>query len=244
LNKVFASAAEALSDVSDGASIFCGGFGQVGGNPSDLFKALSEKPVKDLTLIGNAPLLGILFHRATAKTMNVPDSYTDGSALVRNRQVRKLIVSLPAFAIAKMSEPFPIITAFQEGQNIEIEMVPQGTLAERIRAARSGILAFYTPTGAGTYAEKGKEIKEYNGQRYLLEYALTADFGLICAHKADPFGNLVYRGTSRSFNATMAGAARTTIVEVSEIVKLGDIDPEAVVTPGIYVDRIVARGAA
>jgi 3-oxoadipate CoA-transferase alpha subunit len=241
MNKVFASAEEALHDVFDGASILCGGFGQVGGTASTLFKALSQKPVKDLTLIGNAPILGIQFHRATARTMNVPDSYTDGSALIRNGQVRKLIVSLPAFAIAKMPEPFPIVRALQEGQQIEMEMVPQGTLAERIRAGRAGILAFYTPTGAGTYAEKGKEIKEHEGQRYLLEYALRADFALIWAHKADPFGNLVYRGTSRSFNPTMAGAAKTTVAEVSEIVKLGEIDPEVVVTPGIYVDRIVAR---
>jgi 3-oxoacid CoA-transferase A subunit len=241
VNKVFASASEALKDIFDGAAVFCGGFGQVGGTASALLRALSQKPVKDLTLIGNAPILGVQFHRATARTMRVPDSYTDGSALVRNGQVRKLIVSLPAFAIAKMPEPFPIVKAFQEGQNIEIEMVPQGTLAERIRAARAGILAFYTPVGAGTYAEKGKEIKVFEGQRYLLEYALRADFGLIWAHKADPFGNLVYRGTSRSFNATMAGAARITIAEVGEMVKPGEIDPEVVVTPGIYVDRIVTR---
>ncbi len=242
MNKVFASPGEALNDVFDGASIFCGGFGQVGGTASTLFKALSQKPVKDLTLIGNAPILGIQFHQAAARTMKVPDSYADGAALIQNGQVRKLIVSVPALAIAKIPEPFPIVKALQGGQNIEIEMVPQGTMAERIRAAKAGILAFYTPTGVGTYAERGKEIKECNGQRYLLEYALAADFGLIWAYKADPFGNLVYRGTSRSFNATMAGAAKTTIVEVNEIVKLGEIDPEAVVTPGIYVDRIIARG--
>jgi 3-oxoadipate CoA-transferase alpha subunit len=120
--------------------------------------------------------------------------------------------------------------------------VPQGTMAERIRAGKAGILAFYTPTGAGTFMERGKEIKEHEGRRYLLEYAIRADLALIWAYKADPFGNLVYRGTSRTFNATMAGAATTTIAEVGEVVKLGDIDPETVVTPGLYVDRIVTRG--
>jgi 3-oxoadipate CoA-transferase alpha subunit len=174
--------------------------------------------------------------------MKVPESFADASILIKNGQVRKLIVSVPALAIAKMPEPFPIIKALQEGQEIEIDMVPQGTMAERIRAGKAGILAFYTPTGAGTFMEKGKEVKEHAGRKYLLEYALKADFALIWAYKADPFGNLIYRGTSRTFNATMAGAAKTTIAEVGEIVKLGAIDPETVVTPGLYVDRIVTRG--
>jgi 3-oxoadipate CoA-transferase alpha subunit len=242
MNKIYASASEAVNDVFDGAVILCGGFGLVGGTPYSLFKALAQKPVKNLTLVGNSPTLGIGFHRATARTMKVPESFADGALLLNNGQVKKLICSVPALALAKMPEPFPIVKALQSGQNVELEMVPQGTLAERIRAAKAGILAFYTPTGAGTFAEKGKETKEANGRKYLLEYAIKADFAFIWAHKADPFGILIYKGTSRTFNATMAGAAKTTIVEVGEIVKLGDLDPESVVTPGLYVNRIVTRG--
>jgi 3-oxoacid CoA-transferase A subunit len=242
MNKIFATADEALQDVQDGAVVLCGGFGHVGGTPSVLFRALARRPVKNLTLVGNSPILGIGFHQAAARTMKVPVSFADGSLLIQNGQVRKIIVSVPALALAKMPEPFPIIKALQGGQDIEIEMVPQGTMAERIRAGKAGILAFYTPTGAGTFMERGQEIKEHEGRRYLLEYAIRADLALIWAYKADPFGNLVYRGTSRTFNATMAGAARLNVVEVAEIVKLGDIDPEAVVTPGLYVDRIVSRG--
>ena len=129
----------------------------------------------------------------------------------------------------------------QEGQDIEIELVPQGTLAARIKAAKGGIRAFYTRTGTGTFLEKGREIRQFEGQDYLLEHALKADFGIIRAHKGDRHGNLVYRGTSRTFNATIAGAAAVTIAEVDEVVELGELDPEAVATPGIYVDRVVKR---
>lgn len=244
MNKIYSSALDAVDDVSDGAVILCGGFGMVGGTPCTLFKALAQKKVKDLTLVGNSPTLGIGFHRAAARTMKVPESYTDAALLLNQGMVRKLICSVPALALAKMPEPFPIIKALQDGQKVELEMVPQGTLAERIRAAKAGILAFYTPTGAGTFAEKGKETKVANGRTYLLEYAIKADFAFVWAYKADSFGNLIYKGTSRTFNATMAGAATTTIAEVGEIVKLGDINPETVVTPGLYVNRIVTRGGA
>ena len=241
MDKVFASGKEALADVFDGATILCGGFGCVGGMPSVLFKALSELPVKDLTLIGNAPALGIQAQRTAARTMQVPESYADGSLLLKNGQVRKLIASVPAMAIYRMEEPFPIVKALQEGQDIEVELVPQGTLAEMIRAAKSGIPAFYTRAGAGTYLEKGREVRQFDGQDFLLEHAIKADFGIIWAYKGDRHGNLVYKGTSRTFNATMAGAAAVTIAEVGEIVELGELDPEVVVTPGIYVDRIVKR---
>ena len=173
--------------------------------------------------------------------MQVPDSYADGSWLLKNGQVSKLIASVPAMAIYRLQEPFPIVKALQEGQNIEIELVPQGTLAERIRAARAGIPAFYTDTGAGTLLEKDKETRQINDRTYLLEYALKADFALIWAYKADRYGNLIYKGTSRTFNATMAGAADVTIAEVAEVVQLGDLDPEIIVTPGMYVDRVVVR---
>jgi len=241
MNKVVASSNEALADVFDGAVILCGGFGCVGGTPSTLYKALAQQPVKDLTLVGNAPVLGIVTQRTAARTMQVPDSYADGSLLLKNGQVSNLIVSVPAMAIYRMQEPFPIVKALQEGQNIEIELVAQGTLAERIRAAKAGIPAFYTRTGSGTFLEKGKEVRQFEGQQYLLEYAIKADFAFIWAYKADRYGNLIYRGTSRTFNATMAGAAAITIAEVAEVIELGDLDPETVVTPGLYVDRVVTR---
>jgi 3-oxoacid CoA-transferase A subunit len=241
MNKIVTSADQAVADVSDGATILCGGFGCVGGVPSTLYKALAKRPVKNLTLVGNTPALGMAFQKAAARTMIVPDSYADASLLLNNGMVRKLIVSVPTIAIYKMPEPFPVVKAIKEGQKIEIELVPQGTMAERIRAAKAGIGAFYTRTGAGTYLGRGKEVREIKGKQYLLEYPIEADFAFIWAYKADRYGNLVYRGTSRTFNATMAGAAKITIAEVAEVVELGRLDPESIVTPAAYVDRIVTR---
>jgi 3-oxoadipate CoA-transferase alpha subunit len=241
MNKIIASSQQAVADVSDGDTILCGGFGCVGGVPSTLFRALSQLPVKNLTIVGNAPVLGMETQKAAAKTMKVPDTYADASLLLKKGMVRKLIVSVPTIAIYKMPEPFPIVKAIQDGQQVEIELVPQGTLAERIRAARAGLGAFYTRTGVGTYLEKGKETREINGDIYLLEFPIKADFAFIWAYKADRFGNLVYRGTSRTFNATMAGAARVTIAEVAEVVEVGQLDPENIITPAIYVDRVVTR---
>jgi len=241
IDKVVASSDEAVADVFDGAVILCGGFGCVGGVPSTLFRALAKRPVKDLTLVGNAPVLGRGAQEAAARTMQVPESFADGSLLLRNGQVCKLIVSVPAMAIYRMQEPFPIVKALQEEQDIEIELVAQGTLAERIRAAKAGIPAFYTRTGSGTFLEKGKEVRQFEDHQYLLEYAIKADFALIWAYKADRYGNLIYKGTSRTFNATMAGVAAITIAEVAEVVELGELEPETIVTPGLYVDRIVTR---
>ncbi len=241
MNKIFSSSDEAVADVFDGATILCGGFGCVGGVPSALFKALAQRPVKDLTIVGNTPVLGMAFQKAAARSMTVPETYADASLLLNNGQVRKLIISVPTIAIYKMPEPFPIVKAIREGRDIEIELVPQGTLAERIRAARAGIGAFYTETGVGTYLARGKEAREINGKSYLLECPIKADFAFIWAYKADRYGNLVYKGTSRTFNATMAGAAKVTIAEVAEVVELGQLDPEAIVTPAAYVDRVVTR---
>jgi 3-oxoadipate CoA-transferase alpha subunit len=241
MNKIIASADKAVADVPDGATILCGGFGCVGGVPSTLFKALARRPVKGLTIVGNAPVLGMAFQKAAARTMTVPESYADASLLLLNGQVRKLLIAVSTIAIYKMPEPFPIVKAIQDRQNIEIELVPQGTLAERIRAAKAGIGAFYTHTGAGTYLAKGKETREIKGKTYLLEYPIEADYAFIWAYKADRYGNLTYKGTSRTFNATMAGAARVTIAEVAEVVEPGGLDPEAVVTPAAYVDRVVTR---
>jgi 3-oxoadipate CoA-transferase, alpha subunit len=241
INKVVGSSDDALADVFDGAVILCGGFGCVGGMPSTLFKSLAKHRVKNLTLVGNAPVLGMEAMKTAARAMQVPDSYADGSLLLQNGQVSKLIVSVPAMAIYRLQEPFPVVKALQEGQDIQIELVPQGTLAERIRAAKAGIPAFYTRTGSGTFLEKGKEIRNFGGQPYLLEYAIKADFALISAYQADRYGNLIYKGTSRTFNVTMAGAADVTIAEVGEVVELGALDPETIVTPGVYVDRVVER---
>ncbi len=213
----------------------------MGGMPSTLFRALARRSVKNLTLVGNAPVLGIETQKAAARTIQVPESFADGSLLLRNGQVRKLIISVPGMAVYQMKEPLPIVRALQEGQDIEIELVAQGTLAERIRAARAGIPAFYTHTGVGTFLQKGKEVREFGDKRYLLEHAIKADFGFIWAYKADRYGNLVYKGTSRTFNATMVGAATITIAEVAEVVEPGELEPEVIVTPGIYVDRVVTR---
>ena len=194
INKVFASSDEALADVFDGAVILCGGFGCVGGMPATLFKALAQRPVKDLTLVGNAPVLGLEAQKTAARTMQVPESFADGSLLLKNGQVSKLIVSVPAMAIYRLKEPFPIVKSLQEGQDIDIELVPQGTLAERIRSARAGIPAFFTRTGTGTFLEEGKETRQFDGQRYILEHAIKADFAMIWAYKGDRYGNLIYKG--------------------------------------------------
>ena len=240
MNKVLASAELAVADVPDGATILCGGFGCVGGVPASLFKALAKRPVKDLTIVGNAPVLGMPFQKAAARTMTVPESYADASLLLDNGQVSRLIISVPTIAIYKMPEPFPIVKAVKE-RDLAIELVPQGTLAERIRAAKAGIGAFYTRTGAGTYLARGKETRTFKGQEYVLEYPIEADYAFVWAYKADRYGNLVYRGTSRTFNATMAGAAAVTVAEVAEVVELGGLGPETVVTPGAYVNRVVVR---
>jgi len=240
INKVVASFDEAVADVFDGAVILCGGFGDVGGNPGYLFKALARLPVKNLTLVGNSPAIGRETMEALARLMTVPDWYADGEPLVRSGRVKKLIASVPQLPIVHVSD-LPLVRALQEGQDIEIELVPQGTMAERIRAAKAGIPAFYTPTGAGTSVAKEKEVRIFNGEEYLLEYALKGDFSVIRAHQADRYGNLIYKGTGRSFNATMAGASTVTIAEVDDVVELGQLDPEVIVTPGIYVDRVVIR---
>ena len=240
INKVVPGFDEAVADIFDGAVILCGGFGDVGGNPGYLFKALAKLPAKNLTLVGNSPTIGRETMEALARLMTVPDWYADGAPLLRSGRVKKLIVSVPQLPIVHVGE-LPLVKALQQGQDIEIEMVPQGTMAERIRAARAGIPAFYTPTGAGTAMAKGKEVRVFDGEEYLLEYAIKGDFSFTRGYKADRYGNIIYKGTGRSFNATMAGASTVTIAEVDEVVELGELDPEAIATPGIYVDRVVVR---
>ena len=238
INKVVSSFEEAIADVHDGATILIGGFGTSGGCPSYLIKALAKKGTKNLTIVGNTTGFGRELIRQLASLMHPPDWYDDVGLLVENGQVRKGIAAFPV-------APSPlIVTPFEKRLNsgeVEIEMVPQGTLAARIQAAKDGIAAFYTPTGPGTVIAKGKEIRVFDGRKYVLEHAIKADFAFVRALKADRWGNLTYRGTSRTFNAVMAGAAKITIAEVDEIVPLGGINPELVVTPGIHVDRVVQR---
>ncbi len=231
LNKIINSCNEAVADIFDGAVVMIGGFGSYGGLPINLIVALSQQGASDLTLIANMGGVGYeLSH------LIKPGGYQDSGILFENGQVKKFIGSVPA--LGGMPPTSPLEKAFNEGK-IEIEMVPQGTLAERIRCGAGNLGGFYTPVGVGTTVEEGKEKKVINGREYILEMPLTADFALIKAHKADELGNLVYRQTARCFNPVMAMAAKVTIVEVDEIVPVGQLDPEVIVTPHVYVDRIV-----
>lgn len=219
MNKIFSSPEEAIADVADGSSIMFGGFG-VCGVPFTLIRALYEKGTKDITAITNSPGGRIENH--------------DVSILFQRGQVKKVIASYPVYA-----GKFSMFEQKYLAGEVELEMVPQGTFVERIRAGGAGIAGFYTPAGAGTVAAEGKEKRLFDGTEYLFEVALKADFALIKAHKADRLGNLTYRMTARNFNPVMATAASVTIAEVDEIVEVGELDPEAVVTPGIFVDRVV-----
>ena len=219
MDKVLASPEEAVADIQDGSTIMFGGFG-VAGIPFTLIKALYERGVKGITAITNSP------------GGRLEDF--DLSVLFKKRQISKVVASYPVYA-GKVNA---FEELYQKG-GVELEVVPQGTFAERIRAGGAGIPGFYTPTGVGTVAEEGKEKRNFNGREYLLELALKADFALIKAHKADRLGNLIYRMTARNFNPVMATAAAITIAEVDEIIEVGGLDPESVVTPGIYVDRII-----
>jgi 3-oxoacid CoA-transferase len=216
------SAAAAVADVRDGASILVGGFGVLHGWPSSLLLALRDSAVRRLTLICNTPGFGPL----------------SPQILAENGQIARLVASFGGYPYRKT----PTEEAIGRG-DVEFELVPQGTLAERIRAAGAGLAGFFTPTGVGTEVEKGKEVREIDGRRFVFERALGADVALVRARAADPAGNLVFRGSSRNFHPTFATAGRVTIAEADEIVGLGDLDPETVVTPGIFVDRVVRATA-
>jgi 3-oxoadipate CoA-transferase, alpha subunit len=240
INKILDSFDDAVGDIFNGAVIIIGGFGPANGCPSNLIRALARQGAKDLTLVANTPGHGReIFEMLQAKgKAKAPPNYDDGSLLAKMGQVKKAICSFPASPWPGAINP--LHQRFNAGE-LEVELVPQGTLAERIRAAKAGLSAFFTPTGAGTVVERGKETRIIKGRKNLLEYAIEADFALIKAYKADRWGNLVYRGTSRNFNAAMAGAAKVTIAEVEQVVPLGELDPESIVTPGIYVNRVVSR---
>jgi 3-oxoacid CoA-transferase subunit A len=225
INKIINTFDEAVADIPDGATILIGNFAGPGGTPYYLIQALRKKGAKNLTVIAN-----------TAGGIGLTLDYDDHRILFENKQVKKVIASFPFSASA--SKP----TAAEKqilAKEVELELVPQGTLAERIRCGAAGIPAFYTPTGYGTVIAEGKEIKEFNNKYCVLERAIKADYALVRAYKADTKGNLIFRGTARQFNPIMAMNAKITIVEVDEIVEAGGIDPEVVVVPGIFVKRIV-----
>ena len=218
LKRICESAGEAVADICDGASVLVHSFGPPQAWPTDCLLALAERGVKDLTVICNTPAGG-------PTSLNI---------LADKRQIKKLVCSY----IGSPSFPTPISEMVKAGE-IDLEMVPQGTLAERVRAGGAGLAGFYTPTGIGTAMADGKEQRVFDGKAYLFERAIRADFALLQAYQADAAGNLTYRRGMRNFGPAFATAAKTTIAEVKEVVELGAIDPEAVVTPGIFVDRIV-----
>lgn len=217
INKQVASVAEAVADVFDGATVMVGGFGEAG-SPIELLHALIDQGATDLTVVNN----------------NTGSGEIGLAALIKAGRVAKMICSYPR---TTNSTVFPEL--YRSGR-LELELVPQGTLAERIRAGGAGIPAFYTQTAVGTPLEEGHERRTFNGSDYLLAYGLTADFALIKGRAADQHGNVVYNKTARNFGPLMAMAASTTIVQASAVVSLGKLDPEAVVTPGIFVDRVIA----
>jgi len=216
IDKTIASPAEAVSVIGPGSVILIGGFGEVG-SPIELIHALIDQGTRDLTIVNN----------------NCGNGEVGLAALIGSGQVRKMICSYPRSSNSRL-----FTEAYRAGK-VELELVPQGTLAERIRAGGAGIRAFYTPTAAGTPLAKGKEVRTFDGCEYVLESWLKADFSLVMCHTADRMGNLTYSKTGRNFGPIMCTAARTTIVQARLIVEPGGIDPEHVVTPGIFVDRIV-----
>ena len=233
-DKVYPDGPSAIRDLPEGATVMIDGFGGPGGMAHYLLVSLREMGTGKLTIISNTA--GI----ARSVNFGTPPGRLaiDHSVLIDNGQVAKAIATYPVSPSASRPSSFEL--AYRRGE-VELELVPQGTLAERLRAGGAGIAAFYTPTGVGTLIAEGKETRTIDGKEYVLEEALRADFCLIRGFKADTLGNVVYKGTSRNFNAVMAPAARITVVEVDEIVEPGQLDPELIVTPGIYVDRLVKR---
>ena len=216
INKIVQSMAEAMAGVRDGSVVLIGGFGSIG-QPNALIDGLIEQGAKDLTVVANNSGVG---HLGLAK-------------LLETGRVRKIVCSFP-----RTADPVVFEKLWREGR-IELEVVPQGTMAERMRAAGAGIPAFFTPTAVGTKLAAGKEEREINGRKYILEDALSGDVALVEAWEADRWGNLTYRSSGQNFNPIMASAAKLTIVQTQHVVDLGALDPEKVMTPGIYVNRVV-----
>ncbi|MFJ4164490.1 3-oxoacid CoA-transferase subunit A [Microbacterium sp. NPDC089698] len=219
IDKTAPDAAAAVAGIPDGATVMIGGFGRAG-QPVELIDALIAQGAGDLTIVNN----------------NAGNGDTGLAALLAAGRVRRIVCSFP-----RQTDSWVFDDLYRSGR-IELELVPQGNLAERIRAAGAGIGAFYSPTGVGTQLAEGREHRVIDGREYVLEHPIRADYALVSARRADRWGNLVYRGTARNFGPVMAAAATRTIAQVDEIVPLGALDPEAVVTPGIFVDRVVAVG--
>ena len=216
IDKTVKSLADAVAGIRDGATVMIGGFGGAG-QPAELVDALIEQGAKDLTIVNN----------------NAGNGETGLAALLKAGRVRRIVCSFPRQADSH------VFDALYRAGKIELELVPQGNLAERIRAAGAGIGAFFTPTGYGTELAKGKETRRIDGRDHVLEYPIRADVALVKALRGDRWGNLVYRKAARNFNPIMATAAATTVAQVDEIVELGALDPEHIVTPGIHVTRVV-----
>ena len=221
INKIVPSLEAAVAGIHDGSTILIGGFGGAG-MPSALMSALVAQGAKGLTVVNN----------------NAGNGDSGLAALIAAGQVRKIVCSFP-----RQVDSWHFDKAYRAGE-LELELVPQGTLAERIRAAGAGIGAFFTPTAFGTQLAEGKETRRIDGRDYVLEHAIHADYALIKADRGDRWGNLTYRMTARNFGPIMASAAKCTIAQVRETVELGELDPEAVVTPGIFVQRVVKTGVA
>ena len=216
IDKLLPTLAEAVADVPDGATVMIGGFGTAG-LPNELVQALIDQGARDLTIVNN----------------NAGNGEHGLAELIASRRVRKVICSFP-----RQADSHHFDRLYREGA-IELELVPQGNLAERIRAAGAGIGAFFTPTGYGTELARGKEVREIGGRMQVLEYPIHADYAFVKAERGDRWGNLIYRMAARNFGPVMAMAARVTVARVHEVVALGELDPEAVVTPGIFVQRVV-----
>jgi 3-oxoadipate CoA-transferase, alpha subunit len=216
IDKVVSSVTAAVADIRDGATVMIGGFGTAG-MPAELIDALIAQGARDLTVVNN----------------NAGNADSGLAALLKTKRVRKIICSFP-----RQADSWVFDTLYRAGE-LELELVPQGNLAERIRAAGAGIGAFFSPTGYGTLLAEGKETRAINGRYFVLEYPIHADVALIKADRGDRWGNLVYRKTARNFGPIMASAAQCTIAQVRETVDLGALDPEAIVTPGIFVHRVV-----
>ena len=217
IDKTVSSLEEAVAGIFDGATVMIGGFG-IAGQPAELIDALIAHGARDLTIVNN----------------NAGNGEIGLAALLQARRVKKIICSFPRQADSQ------VFDALYHAGEIELELVPQGNLAARIQAAGAGLGAIYTPTGYGTLLAEGKETREIDGKHYVLEYPIRADFALIKAFRGDRWGNLVYRKAARNFGPIMATAAAVTIAQVGEVVPLGALDPESIVTPGIFVQRVVA----
>jgi 3-oxoadipate CoA-transferase alpha subunit len=218
INKICTSLQAAVVGVHDGATVMIGGFGNAG-MPLALINALIDQGARELTIVNN----------------NAGNGDTGLAALLKAKRVRKIICSFP-----RQVDSYVFDALFRAGQ-IELELTPQGNLAERIRAAGAGIGGFFTPTAYGTLLAEGKETRVIDGKQYVFETPIHADFALIKAHRGDRWGNLVYRKTARNFGPIMATAAKCTVAQVAKVVELGELDPEAIVTPGIFVQRVVLQ---